>query len=417
MSNKEIVEAEGTDSLRKVLSRVVPMGLQDGRMYYMSDTGLLMTAQRLPCLALSSIYRHLSNPESSVYAFVQSEVDDQTPEEVQANIKTRLDESVKKCVRALQRMKDKGLYAPTVSGLRDLMGSKLPVNLGWPMDIILDMSLGLSGFETWDADIPDETWLAAIELSMYYLRREHYLSAEQAMQWGVFVGQEYETIWTFVFLLTYGQALSHDLARSQYIVDNAEATSALVTQLQSELARRENALASQEEAFVRKYESREQELEDLRIGNARLSRENEKLKLKMEMLEEALSNDTEEHDFSDADLEVGDIKADEFEYTLPETNVLFVGGHTRLQAKLKSMYPKWKFLTTKMSYSLLDDNLKSKFVFVYAGHLSHKLYYKVRETMGDTPMAFVNSQNMTLLTEEMLRAYNDYYSKLNAVTE
>lgn len=417
-SNTATQAQEPVREKSEVLTRIRPLGVQeDGRMYYQSDTGLLMTVSKMPYLSVRSILKSLEDENSSVYQYVESTNPDDGIEKLRDDMRGRLEDAGKKCERALQRLKDKGLHRTSIDGLRVLMAETLPRNLGWPMDVVLDMNLGLTGLDDWDADIPDEFWLNAIELSVYLLQREAYLNSADSGQWGVYVSQNIEFIWILVYLTTYGNALYMDMKHAKSEIDAAKARVDEIFALKDVIDGLRAVIRQQSVDFGKKIESRASELESLRVDNGRLARENMKLKLKLELMEAAASESEFEanQEFDAADLEYNqDDKADDnFKMQLPEENILFVGGHVRLQNKLKQLHPKWKFVSTKMSYSLLDDNVKSRFVFLYTGHMSHKLFDKVRASLESVPMAYVTSQNMNLLHGEMLKAYNEYYENLS----
>ncbi|KNZ70316.1 hypothetical protein Tfer_0876 [Thermincola ferriacetica] len=60
-----------------------------------------------------------------------------------------------------------------------------------------------------------------------------------------------------------------------------------------------------------------------------------------------------------------------------EVQGLIVGGHDRWQQKMRSLLPEWKFIGTdnvNFPVNLLD---KAEVVFVFAGYLSHALYFRI----------------------------------------
>ena len=410
----QVPEAENQTT--KVLSRLSPIGLQrDGRMYYQSDDGTILTVSKMPYLALRSVLRYLEDKDSLVYEYLVAETKDGDIEPVRQQLQAQLEPAGKKCERAFQRLKEKGLYANTISGLRNLMQNYLPVNLGWPMDIILDMNLGMTGLEGWDADISDSVWLNALELSVYLFQRESYLRSEDTIQWGLYVTQNIEFIWILTYLTAYGEALRFDMLHAKSEIDNAKTRVMQIAVLNDTIRSLESTIQSQADELSKKREQHDSELRGLRTDNGRLASENRKLKLKLELMESSIAEAEFEanQEFTAEDLEFDETHAESdsgtYQFQLPEENVLFVGGHIRLQNKLRQLHPKWKFVTTKMSYSLLDDNVKSRFVFMYTGHLSHKLFDKVRQSLECVPMAYVTSQNLNLLHDEMLKAYNEYY--------
>lgn len=405
-----------TSESRPVLTRISPIGVrEDGRMYCVSDMGHLLAVAKLPYLGLSSVQRNMKLPDSPVCEFVETELagGNQTMAAFMENLDDRCAEAGRKCEHAFKRMKEKGLYADKVSVLRNLIAARLPVNLGWPMDTVLDMQLGMTGFEDWDADIPDFIWLGAIELSVYMLHRSSYMNEMDTTQWGLFVSQDCEYIWMLVYLTAYGHALYLDMQDAREEIGKTDLRVEQLLTLTRYLDEAQAEIRSLRVESDKRAEITNRELDELRTDNGRLVRENTRLRAKLELMEASISV-AEEEAAQDFELDDTDVLVDsdeKYAFPLPETNILFVGGHVRLQNKLKQMHPKWKFVTTRMSYSLLDDNLKCDFVFFYTGHMSHKLFDKVRDVLGSTPMAYMTSQNIGLLHDEMLRAYNDYRSE------
>lgn len=406
-TRKNAAAVQEQEPARAVIGTISPIGVkEDGRMYFASSTGQIVTASRLPYTGMRSVLNSLSSPDSDVEAFIREESAD--PDEIRARMSSELPAAGAKCLRALSRMKEKGLYAPTVGALRNLILNRLPINLGWPLDVLLDMAMGMDGMHPWDADIPDDIWIAAIELVMYQNHREAYMDLGRPEQWGVFVGRDFETIWLFVYLLTYGRSCFADMGTMRAEFEKTYARASLIRELDSQLRAAMSSTEAQRQDYEKRLAARSGELSELHTANARLERENLKLRNKLEIMEAAAAESEPATDGFEMDSELEADAMETFRYPLPETNILFVGGHPRLQTKLKAMHPKWKFVTVRMSYSLLDDNLNSKFVFFYTGHLSHKLFDKVRDSLGDVPAAYVSSQNMTRLHDEMGRAYDAY---------
>lgn len=94
---------------------------------------------------------------------------------------------------------------------------------------------------------------------------------------------------------------------------------------------------------------------------------------------------------------------------LPETGIVFLGGHQRVIAKLKELHPKWIFMTDtapKMN-SLLSSTNSVNAVFVVSTYLSHKLYQHLEAAIGkDVPKFYVTSTNIELLERDMQKQYS-----------
>ena len=91
--------------------------------------------------------------------------------------------------------------------------------------------------------------------------------------------------------------------------------------------------------------------------------------------------------------------------SLPDSGVVFLGGHPNMTKKLKQHYPKWEFIS--------DDKLKrqskirQETVFYWTAHGSHKLmqytYSKLPENVN---IYYVTATNIKLLIEQMNEAFN-----------
>lgn len=94
---------------------------------------------------------------------------------------------------------------------------------------------------------------------------------------------------------------------------------------------------------------------------------------------------------------------------LPETGIVFLGGHQRVIAKLKELHPKWIFMTDtspKMN-SLLSSTNSVNAVFVVSTYLSHKLYQHLEAAIGkDVPKFYVTATNIELLERNMQKQYS-----------
>lgn len=94
---------------------------------------------------------------------------------------------------------------------------------------------------------------------------------------------------------------------------------------------------------------------------------------------------------------------------LPETGIVFLGGHQRVIAKLKELHPKWIFMTdtSPKVNCLLSSTNSVHAVFVVTTYLSHGLYQHVEAAIGkDVPKFYVTSTNIELLEKDMQKQYS-----------
>lgn len=89
---------------------------------------------------------------------------------------------------------------------------------------------------------------------------------------------------------------------------------------------------------------------------------------------------------------------------LPDTNVLFLGGHENMVNKLREIYPKWTFISSFNSSTSLPTTVKV--IFIWAAHLSHLVWYRVDRFYPDRSlMRYVQATNISKLVEEMQYEY------------
>lgn len=93
------------------------------------------------------------------------------------------------------------------------------------------------------------------------------------------------------------------------------------------------------------------------------------------------------------------------EVELPEKNVLFLGGWTKLVQSVKQRHPNWLFIN-----SVEDRKVKGSHridvVFFFYGYISHKLAWRVyNELRTDVETIFISQKNESLMELEMKKGY------------
>lgn len=124
----------------------------------------------------------------------------------------------------------------------------------------------------------------------------------------------------------------------------------------------------------------------------------EKLRQRNEQLEEELAiyrsieEQTEQVEEIDEDTPLLD---------LPESNVMFVGGHPNMVSKLRAEHGGWKFAS---SVSEIPEPVQSDVVFYYCRHVSHKMLQKLQKWYTG-PILYCEGTNMDKLHDSMRRIY------------
>lgn len=90
---------------------------------------------------------------------------------------------------------------------------------------------------------------------------------------------------------------------------------------------------------------------------------------------------------------------------LPESGVLFLGGHTNMVKKLRQRHPGWSYLGDETIPQLMTDR-KVKVCFIWSKHLSHRVTHAASRNIKCTfPIVYVVSTNIELLEKEMQSGY------------
>lgn len=96
---------------------------------------------------------------------------------------------------------------------------------------------------------------------------------------------------------------------------------------------------------------------------------------------------------------------------LPDSDVVFLGGHSRLINKLKQIYPGWTFINDD-DYKMNTAGYPGKILFFWSNYISHGMQEKIyREHGKETPIVYVKSTNIELLQREMKLGYKAALSK------
>ncbi len=115
------------------------------------------------------------------------------------------------------------------------------------------------------------------------------------------------------------------------------------------------------------------------------------------------------HEYEDEDEEPAMTAKEEKEEAvlpvLPESGIVFIGGHPVLCGKLRRLHPKWTF------YSCGDYVGRTRFAgckcaFLWTGHMTHALYLQYKKYFpAGQPCLIVQSTNLRKLDIEMRKGY------------
>ena len=94
----------------------------------------------------------------------------------------------------------------------------------------------------------------------------------------------------------------------------------------------------------------------------------------------------------------------QIENTLPQSNVLFLGGHQNMTKKLRQLYPNWTYVTDDQFNR--RTNITQQTIFFWTGHSSHKMMRFVYSRLpACANIIYVTATNLDRLTTEMQQGY------------
>lgn len=88
---------------------------------------------------------------------------------------------------------------------------------------------------------------------------------------------------------------------------------------------------------------------------------------------------------------------------LPESGVVFVGGHENLVNKLKLKYPKWSFISAEFKEI---GPVRPDYILVYTKHMSHKAWSRMKRAYPNVPRIYVYGTNTNILLSNAVKSYN-----------
>lgn len=96
-----------------------------------------------------------------------------------------------------------------------------------------------------------------------------------------------------------------------------------------------------------------------------------------------------------------------------ERKVVFVGGHSDLQAKLKRIFNFTFISTDAMNFSVTKIK-NAKYVLIYTQYINHPLYYKVMNSLSDKKKLRIirDAHNLEILKKKITESLFDVYEQV-----
>lgn len=121
--------------------------------------------------------------------------------------------------------------------------------------------------------------------------------------------------------------------------------------------------------------------------------------------DEVIPDETEEQEPEQED----DFLLEEALPELPDTGIMFVGGHPNFLKKLRELYPNWIYLTHKSAPERMSQYSKLSACFICDEHMCHPLFYNVMGSVKSAgiPYSYVKATNLDRAITEMRQDFAD----------
>lgn len=341
----------------------------------------------------------------------------------------------KKLERTLKRIKDKGMFENVASKLwvpdfdffEPEKGQKDGPNLQRVRNLICGLMQCGSKVDFTIHSLTDEEWFSAIETSVALHYPEDIVD-DSVSSYAIHIPELINEIWILAVLIhmanSYESLLMEsrvDRMKSDEFDELSDAYKRLVSSYNNIVEKQSCESESAKVSEIREQAERQKKEDDKKIFA--LERDVEKLRQEVEKLQrekehiadlwtremealtmaecgnEGASNSAGKGEKQLTDEELfGDVE-------LPEKNVLFLGGWTKLVQSVKQRHPHWLFINS-------DDDRRNKgseridTVFFFYGYISHKLAWRVyNELRDDVETIFVSQKNEAKMELEMKKGY------------
>lgn len=101
---------------------------------------------------------------------------------------------------------------------------------------------------------------------------------------------------------------------------------------------------------------------------------------------------------------------------LPETGVLFLGGHPNLIKKLRQIYPDWMYLgETNAFQARMGQSIR--LCYIWSKHLPHSVWGTALQALpSEVPIIYLESTNLARLENEMRKGYHGVLEQINGAS-
>lgn len=165
-------------------------------------------------------------------------------------------------------------------------------------------------------------------------------------------------------------------------------------------------------ALRRENKALEKECYQLRKENGTLGEELARVAaLGLEETSPLPDTDTEDDLLDSYVVDDADVNEPEELPELPDTGIMFVGGHPNFLKKLREVYPDWSYITKENVPERLRQYSKQKMCYIYTAHTSHPIYWGVINALRncDTPYSYIKGTNLDRVITEMRQDYAEAY--------
>lgn len=355
-------------------------------------------------LHVSNLYKLLMESEDPFFAELRK--DPAKPAAV-ANLEACLRKRLDHCLR---RLRQKNVWKPTCLDIYDsLVKSEDPVARSKAHMYLLGIDPRQEGL--FDAEIPDEVWWMAMDMTM--LDKEEAIYSDAYAMYTPAIYRHETELYFNVLQFLFGRALmdnlnivnNHKDKTAGRMAELERANAALTAELDA--ARRAlpdaEAIKSSASALRSDFDAYRRDFEKERLGYLRRIR-------KLESAAEDGSNKAKVQDAPEPENQPKAAARPALRHELPGEGIVFAGGDHNLLKKLALLYPDWTFIETNNANFPRQPGVRA--IFLWSTQMSHAVGMRLDAQYGpDIPRLYVTRTNVAALSEEMADRWSEWVEK------
>lgn len=397
-----------------------------------SDAAILLAAfSKCAGQSFLDTLEHSEDDKIAVWNNLSFSITDGTRNMAYKTIKDAMEDSEKRMQHAIKCLKRKGLYARNLTEMVQICENKKLNDTLTGLRLLQSCMGGIYYNDNGTDQFSEKAWEAGIELAIYDHEKKRMFSRDL---YGPLLEPNITSIYLYTILASYGLDLSSTITKHVARVDILDNIAKeyggfekAFSKLYQEVNRynggidavtrqiikaAEDTMAQKQKEWESCRDSLENDLKRARKETLPLYAKNNALQNQLEDLQKQCDEkdneirrltallDEKEKRISEL---AGQIEPESLP-DIPNTGIVFIGGHTNMVKKLANAHPEWTFIDGNDKD--FPEFKKPLCVFFWDKHLSHPVFHRAKSFMpAGTPVVYLKSTNPERLKQEMKQGY------------